>query len=206
MFAAVIFSAISGVSAALAATLGIIAIPWMMEKGYPKRFCMGLIGAGGTLDILIPPSTILILYGAVSGESVSNLYVAGFLPGFILGAAISIEVWLICKYTGYGRPTSEDRFSWKEVGRKTKNSFWALLMPFVVMGGIDTGIFTVTEAAVVAVFYAFLLCFAVYRNIGIRKLVLILKDSIVFTSVIYFIIMTATFYGTAPKHCYSGRM
>jgi C4-dicarboxylate transporter DctM subunit len=112
MFAAVIFSCISGVSAALAATLGLIAIPWMMEKGYPKRFCMGLIGAGGTLDILIPPSTVLILYGAVSGESISDLYIAGFLPGFILGVAISIEVWLICKYKGYGRPGPGDLFSW----------------------------------------------------------------------------------------------
>ena len=87
MFAAVIFSAISGVSAALAATLGLIAIPWMMEKGYPKRFCMGLIGAGGTLDILIPPRSILILYGAVSGESISDLYIAGFLPGFYSGGS-----------------------------------------------------------------------------------------------------------------------
>lgn len=195
MFAAVIFSAISGVSAALAATLGVIAIPWMVEKGYPKRFCMGLIGAGGTLDILIPPSSILILYGAVSGESVSDLYIAGFLPGFILGAAMSIEVWLICKYKGYGRPAEEDRFSWKEVAQKTRSSIWALLMPFLIMGGIYTGIFTVTEAAVVAVFYAVLICFAVYRNIGLRELIIIFKDSIVLTSIIYFIIMAATLFG-----------
>jgi C4-dicarboxylate transporter DctM subunit len=195
MFAAVIFSAISGVSAALAATLGIIAIPWMMDKGYPKRFCMGLIGAGGTLDILIPPSSILILYGAVSGESVSDLYIAGFLPGFVLGVAISIEVWLICKYKGYGRPAPDDGFSWKEVGQKTKKSFWALLMPFLIMGGIYSGIFTVTEAAVVAVFYAVVICFVVYRNIGIKELILIFKDSIVLTSIIYFIIMAATLFG-----------
>ena len=195
MFAAVIFSAISGVSAALAATLGIIAIPWMMEKGYPKRFCMGLIGAGGTLDILIPPSTVLILYGAVSGESISDLYIAGFLPGFILAVAMSIEVWLICRHKGYGRPASEDRFSWKEVGDKTKKSFWALLMPFIIMGGIYSGIFTVTEASVVAVFYAVFVCFAVYRNIGIKELVLILNDSVVLTSMIYFILMAATLFG-----------
>lgn len=195
MFAAIIFSCISGVSAALAATLGVIAIPWMMEKGYPKRFCMGLIGAGGTLDILIPPSTILILYGAVSGESISNLYIAGFLPGFILGVAMSIEVWLICKYKRYGRPAHEDRFSWKEVERKAKDSFWALLMPLIVLGGIYSGIFTVTEASVVSVFYAAFVCFAVYRNIGIKELVLVLRDSVVLTSVIYFIIMTATLFG-----------
>ena len=195
MFAALIFSAISGVSAALAATLGIIAIPWMMGKGYPKRFCMGLIGAGGTLDILIPPSTVLILYGAVSGESISDLYIAGFLPGFILGVAMSIEIWLICKHKGYGRPASEDRFSWKEVADKTKKSFWALLMPFIIMGGIYSGIFTVTEASVVAVFYAIFVCFVVYRNIGIKELVLILKDSVVLTSIIYFIIMAATLFG-----------
>ena len=195
MFAAVIFSCISGVSAALAATLGLIAIPWMMEKGYPKRFCMGLIGAGGTLDILIPPSTVLILYGAVSGESISDLYIAGFLPGFILGVAISIEVWLICKYKGYGRPGPGDRFSWKEVGQKIKSSFWSLLMPVIVLGGIYSGIFTVTEASVIAVFYAAFVCLAIYRNIGMKELVLILRDSVVLTSVIYFIIMTATLFG-----------
>jgi C4-dicarboxylate transporter DctM subunit len=195
MFAAVVFSAISGVSAALAATLGIIAIPWMMEKGYPKRFCMGLIGAGGTLDILIPPSSILILYGAVSGESISDLYIAGFFPGFLLGAAISVEVWLICKYKKYGRSGADDHFSWREVGQKTKSSFWALLMPFIVMGGIYSGIFTVTEASVISVFYAAIICFVVYRNIRLRELVSIFNDSVVLTSMIYFIIMTATLFG-----------
>ena len=195
MFAAVIFSAISGVSAALAATLGVIAIPWMMEKGYPKRFCMGLIGAGGTLDILIPPSTILILYGAVAGESISDLYIAGFLPGFLLGAAIAVQIWLISRRRGYGRPAEGDHFSWKEVGQKAKASFWALLMPFVIMGGIYSGIFTVTEASVVAVFYAVFVCSAVYRNVGIKELVAIVNDSVVLTSMIYFIIMAATLFG-----------
>lgn len=195
MFAAVIFSCISGVSAALAATLGIIAIPWMMEKGYPKRFCMGLIGAGGTLDILIPPSTILILYGAVSGESVSSLYIAGFLPGFILGAAISIEIWLICKIKGYGKVSSEEKFSIKEVFQKTKDSFWALIMPVLIMGGIYSGVFTVTEAAVVSVFYAALVCFVIYKNVGLKDIISILNDSVVLSSMIYFIIMTATLFG-----------
>lgn len=195
MFAAVIFSCISGVSAALAATLGIIAIPWMIEKGYPKRFCMGLIGAGGTLDILIPPSTILILYGAVSGESVSSLYIAGFIPGFILGAAISFEIWLICKFKGYGKVSSEEKFSFKEVIQKTKDSFWALIMPVLIMGGIYGGIFTVTEAAVVSVFYAALVCFGIYRNVGLKEIISILNDSVVLSSMIYFIIMTASLFG-----------
>lgn len=195
MFAAVIFSAISGVSAALAATLGLIAIPWMMQKGYPKPFCMGLIGAGGTLDILIPPSTILILYGAISGESIANLYIAGFLPGFLLAVAMSVQVWLMCKYKGYGRPAENDHFSWKEVGQKTKSSFWALLMPFAIMGGIYSGIFTVTEASVVAVFYAVIVCLAIYRNVGIKEIVSIMNDSVVLTSMIYFIIMAATLFG-----------
>ena len=195
MFAAVIFSAISGVSAALAATLGLIAIPWMMKKGYPKPFCMGLIGAGGTLDILIPPSTILIIYGAVSGESISDLYIAGFLPGFLLALAMCVQVYFMCKRNGYGAPDPDDQFSWKEVGAKFKSAIWALLMPFLIMGGIYSGIFTVTEAAVVAVFYAVGVCFVVYRNTGFKDLALMLKDSVVLTSMIYFIIMTATLFG-----------
>ncbi len=195
MFAAVIFSAISGVSAALAATLGVIAIPWMMEKGYPKRFCMGLIGAGGTLDILIPPSTVLIIYGTVSGESISDLYIAGFLPGFILAAAICIEVWLICRHKGFGKPAPDDPFSWSEVGQKFKEAIWALLMPILIMGGIYSGVFTVTEASVVSVFYAVAVCVFVYRNIGLKEIVSILNDSVVLTSMIYFILMTATLFG-----------
>ena len=169
MFAAVIFSAISGVSAALAATLGLIAIPWMMEKGYPKRFCMGLIGAGGTLDILIPPyrsssST------ARSPANRSPIFISpAFFPVLFWEWPLRIEVWLICKYKGYGRPAPEDNFSWKEVADKTKKSFWALLMPFLIMGGIYSGVFTVTEAAVVSVFYAAFVCFVVYRNIGIKE-------------------------------------
>ena len=195
MFAAVIFSAISGVSAALAATLGLIAIPWMMEKGYPKRFCMGLIGAGGTLDILIPPSTILIIYGAVSGESISELYIAGFLPGFILAAAICIEVWFLCRHGGFGRPAPGDFFSWSEVWAKFKSSIWALLMPILIMGGIYSGVFTVTEASVVSVFYAVVVCTFVYRNIGMKEVVSILNDSVVLTSMIYFVMMAATLFG-----------
>jgi C4-dicarboxylate transporter DctM subunit len=195
MFAAVIFSAISGVSAALAATLGLIAIPWMMEKGYPRPFCMGLIGAGGTLDILIPPSTILIIYGAVSGESITDLYIAGFLPGVLLALAMCIQIYYICKRHGFGAPDPEDHFSWSEVGAKFKKSIWALLMPLLIMGGIYSGIFTVTEAAVVAVFYAVIICCTVYRNTGIKDLAMMLKDSVVLTSMIYFVIMTGSLFG-----------
>jgi C4-dicarboxylate transporter DctM subunit len=195
MFAAVIFSAISGVSAALAATLGLIAIPWMMEKGYPRPFCMGLIGAGGTLDILIPPSTILIIYGAVAGESISDLYIAGFLPGVLLALAMCIQVYYICKRHGFGVPDPEDHFSWSDVAVKFKKAIWALLMPLLIMGGIYSGVFTVTEAAVVAVFYAVFVCGAIYRNTGIKDLAKMLKDSLVLTSMIYFVIMTASLFG-----------
>ncbi len=195
MFAAVIFSAISGVSAALAATLGLIAIPWMMEKGYPKTFCMGLIGAGGTLDILIPPSTILIIYGAVAGESISDLYIAGFLPGILLALAMCVQVYYLCRRHGFGAPDPADKFSWPDVADKFKKAIWALLMPLLIMGGIYTGIFTVTEAAVVAVFYAVFVCCTLYRNTGIKELTMMLKDSVVLTSMIYFIIMTATLFG-----------
>jgi C4-dicarboxylate transporter DctM subunit len=195
MFAAIIFSAISGVSAALAATLGLIAIPWMMEKGYPRPFCMGLIASGGTLDILIPPSTILIIYGAVSGESITDLYIAGFFPGVLLALAMSVQVYYMCKRHGFGAPDPKDRFSWSEVGVKFKKSIWALLMPLLIMGGIYSGIFTVTEAAVVAVFYAVIICCTVYRNTNIKDLAMMLKDSVVLTSMIYFVIMTGSLFG-----------
>jgi C4-dicarboxylate transporter DctM subunit len=106
-----------------------------------------------------------------------------------------VQVYYLCRRHGFGVPDPEDRFSWSEVAVKFKKAIWALLMPFLIMGGIYSGIFTVTEAAVVAVFYAVAVCVAIYRNTGIKDLTMILRDSVVLTSMIYFIIMTSTLFG-----------
>ena len=194
MFACLIFSALSGASAAIAAALGIMAVPVMVEKGYPKRLNLGILSAGGTLGVLIPPSTILILYGAISGESIADLFKAGILPGIIIGLALCVLIYIICKIKGHGQQAAGDRFNLKNLGRSFLKAFWALLMPFIILGGIYTGFFTPTEAAAVAVFYAVVVCSLTYKKIGFKDVVDVLEESAKLNSLIYFIIMGSTLF------------
>lgn len=192
MFACLIFSALSGASAAIAAALGIMAVPVMIEKRYPKRLSLGIISAGGTLGVLIPPSTILILYGAISGESIADLFKAGILPGMIIGLALCILIYIICKIKGYGIAGSEERFDLRNLGRSFLKAFWAILMPFIILGGIYTGFFTPTEAASVSVFYAVVVCTLTYQKIKPKDVVAVLEEAAKLNSLIYFIIMGST--------------
>jgi len=194
MFACLIFSALSGASAAIAAALGIMAVPVMVEKGYPKRLNLGILSAGGTLGVLIPPSTILILYGAISGESIADLFKAGILPGIIIGLALCVLIYIICKIKGHGQQAAGDRFNLKNLGRSFLKAFWALLMPFIILGGIYTGFFTPTEAAAVAVFYAVVVCSLTYKKIKFKEMVDVLEESAKLNSLIYFIIMGSTLF------------
>jgi C4-dicarboxylate transporter DctM subunit len=194
MVACIIFAALSGASAAIAAAMGIMAIPLMMEKGYPKRFSMGLICAGGTLGVLIPPSTILILYGAVSGESIADLFMAGFVPGVILGIALCVLAYIVCRVKGFGLVDPNDHFSMRELGRNFVTAIWAIIMPVIILGGIYIGFFTPTEAAAAAVFYALFVCKLTYKKLRLKEFLPILEESARLTSLIYFIIMTSTLF------------
>ncbi|MFH1122844.1 MAG: TRAP transporter large permease subunit [Pseudomonadota bacterium] len=194
MFACLIFSALSGASAAIAAALGIMAVPVMVEKGYPKRLSLGILSAGGTLGVLIPPSTILILYGAISGESIADLFKAGFLPGFLIGFALCILIYFICKIKGYGKKKQGEGFKWENLLRSLVKASWAILMPFIILGGIYTGVFTPTEAAAVSVFYAVVVCSLTYKKLKLKDLLAVLEESQKLNSLIYFIIMTSTLF------------
>ena len=194
MFSCLIFSALSGASAAIAAALGIMAVPVMVEKGYPKRLNLGILSAGGTLGVLIPPSTILILYGAISGESIADMFKAGVAPGIIVGVALCVLIYIICKIKGYGQSRGEDRFHLGNVGRSFIKAFWAILMPFIILGGIYTGFFTPTEAAAVSVFYAVVVCSLTYQKIKFRDMIAVLEESAKLNSLIYFIIMGSTLF------------
>ncbi|MBW1736658.1 MAG: TRAP transporter large permease subunit [Deltaproteobacteria bacterium] len=194
MFACLIFSALSGASAAIAAALGIMAVPVMIEKGYPKRLSLGILSAGGTLGVLVPPSTILILYGAISGESIADLFKAGILPGILIGLALCVMIYIICKIKGYGTLDRVEGFKWKNLGRSFLKAIWALIMPIIILGGIYSGIFTPTEAAAVSVFYAVIVCSLAYSIMRPKKIMEVLEESSKFNSLIYFIIMTSTLF------------
>lgn len=172
--ACAIFAAISGSSVVNAATIGLVAIPSMVAYNYDKRIAAGVVAAGGTMGILIPPSTAMILIGIVSDESIGHLFMAGMLPGILLFVLLSIGSIIIIKKTGTYQPLP--KVSWRERLTATKGAFGSLMLPLIILGGIYTGVCTSTEAAAVAVAYA--LMFALFiKKIKWAQLLEIIKES-----------------------------
>ncbi|MEW4328830.1 TRAP transporter large permease [Rossellomorea marisflavi] len=182
------FAAISGSSVAATAALGTILVPAMIKRGYEKEFSGGVQALSGTLGIIIPPSIPLILYGTAVGASIGDLFIAGMVPGIIIGIGIIITVYIIAKKRNYAK---EEKKSGREIGRAFVQAIPAIIMPVIILGGIYTGIFTATEAAGVAVAYAFIVGVFVYRTINLSKLKIILTQASLTTSTIMFILATA---------------
>jgi C4-dicarboxylate transporter DctM subunit len=193
MFAAIVFAAISGASAAAAAALSVIALPMLVQKGYPREFGAGLIATGGTLAIIIPPSSMMILYGATAEVSITDMFKAGVIPGLTVALILIIYIYFVSKARGYGKV--EEKFSWAEVGQSFKKAIWALIMPAAILGSIYTGVCTPTEAAAVSVIYAFIVCTFVYKDINVKQFWGIMKDSVRTSSFILAITMTASLFG-----------
>ena len=183
-----IFAAVSGSSVATTFAIGAILIPALVKHGYPTNFAASLQATSAELGVVIPPSIPLILYGVAAEVSIGELFIAGFGPGIFIGLSLMLFVHLYCRWKGWGKNDGEGRLS---VGHATVQASWALLMPVIILGGIYGGIFTPTEAAAVAVFYALFVGMVVYREIKPRNLFLILKKSVVSSAVIMFIIANA---------------
>lgn len=162
------FAAVAGSSTTTAATVGTSAIPAMRNHGYPKRFAYGLVAGGGTLGILIPPSIPFVLYAAVTGASVGQLYLAGVVPGIVLMLIFSVYVFLHARFTG-ALPRSA-RVPIPTRIRTTVREIGAVLLPVVVLGSIYAGIVTPTEAAALGAGYSFLLAIVVYRSLRFADL------------------------------------
>ncbi len=160
MLSCMIFAAISGSSVAVASAMGVIAIPNMRKLGYDDTMAAGLIAVGGTLGILIPPSLSMIIFGIVTDTSIPKLFLAGMVPGILLGLALCVNILIL----GRIKKLPSSSFSAREVVRCFGQGIWGLLMPLVVLGGIYGGVFTPTEAAAVAAFYA-----VVYGLVACRK-------------------------------------
>lgn len=187
-----IFAAISGSSPATAAAIGAIMIPMMVEAGYEKKYSMGLVAAAGTLGILIPPSIPLILYGAVSEQSTGRLFAAGVLPGILLGFALIIYAVFVAYRKNYG---GLEKVPFKKRLKPTVTAIWGLIMPVLILGSIYTGIVTPTEAAFLAVLYAFVVSVFIYRELSMSKFQEILRESINTTAMIFLIIAAALVFG-----------
>ncbi|QBP42433.1 TRAP transporter large permease [Paenisporosarcina antarctica] len=186
------FAAISGSAAATTAAVGGLLIPAMVKKGYDKSFSTAVQAAGGTIGVMIPPSVPLVLYGVTAGVSVSSLFIAGILPGLLVVGSLIILVYVISLIKGYG---GGEKFDFRDFFKALADSLLALLMPVIILGGIYGGIFTPTEAAVVAVVYGLIVGVVFYREIKIKDLMEIFSSSVVITAVIMFIIAGASVFG-----------
>ena len=190
VIACAIFAAITGSSVACAVTIGSIAIPEMLSRGYDRRLVLGTVAAGGTLGILIPPSIPMILYGAITDESVGKLFMSGVVPG-ILMMFLFIGVVVF-----YSRDFEREAAApWSERISALRSSIWGLFLPILVVGGIYTGAFTPTEAAGIGVLYSLFITFFIYRTLGIKDMPGILNDTVKTSCMIYAIMIGAALFG-----------
>jgi tripartite ATP-independent transporter DctM subunit len=183
-----IFAAVSGSSVATTFAVGAILIPALIKHGYPTSYAAALQATSAELGVIIPPSIPMILYGVSAEVSIGELFIAGFGPGIFIGLSLMAFVWAYCKLKGWGKNDGEGRLSF---GRATWQAALALLMPVIILGGIYGGIFTPTEAAAVAVFYALVVGMLIYREINIASLMVVLRKSVISSAVIMFIIANA---------------
>jgi C4-dicarboxylate transporter DctM subunit len=192
--ACTVFAAISGSSVATALTIGAAAIPMMIRYGYPARVAYGVVAAGGTLGILIPPSGPMVLYGVVSDTSIGALFMAGVVPGLMLAGIFAIYCMSAARFTSAGSKR-EPRASAKEIATALRRSFWALLLPVLVLGGMYFGVFTATEAAAVGALGALAIAMIVYRTLSPRGLWLAAQDASRNTAMLFMILAAAAILG-----------
>lgn len=183
-----IFASVSGSSVATTFAIGVILIPAMVRHGYPVGTAAAVQASSAELGVLIPPSIPLILYGVATETSIGQLFLAGIGPGLLVAAALFIYLLILCRIKGYGK---DDGLDSQPFFRALRRSFWAILMPFIVLGGIYGGVFTPTEASAVAVVYALVVGMFVYRVLTFRKIHEALRSSAISSTVIMIIIAGA---------------
>ena len=180
------FAAISGSGPATVAAVGGMVIPTMLEKGYDKKFVLALIAAAGSIGVIIPPSIPMVIYAVTTNSSVSTLFLAGFVPGILIGLVLIAYSYFYAKKMGY--KGDDEPFSVKRALRETKEGFWAILSPVIILGGIYGGIFTPTEAAAVSVIYSIIVGCVIYRELDLKKLIQCTKNACETTASILIVI------------------
>ena len=187
-----LFGAISGSGPATVAALGAILIPAMIEAGFSAPFATALMAASSSIAIIIPPSIAYVVYASITGDDVGKLFMAGILPGILMGLALIAVVMIEVRRKNI--KSTKARSSAKERFAAFKDAFWAFLMPVIILGGIYGGVFTPTEAAAVAAVYGLIVGMFIYREVSLRDMARILVDSAKTTGSIMIIIGSATLF------------
>lgn len=188
VLAGMFFAAISGSGAATTAAVGSSLVPELKRKGYDPASAAALIAASGTIGVVIPPSVPMIIYAVIAAQSVSELFLNGFIPGVVMGLGLMIIAIRQAYLRNYPKGAA---FSLKTIWRTFIGAIWGLMTPIIILGGIFSGVFTPSEAAVVAVNYALLVSLFIYRDLSVRDIYRIMVRSAITTGIIMFVISTS---------------
>lgn len=195
IFSSTIFASISGSSPATVAAIGGVMIPEMKRKSYSEYFTGATVAAAGIVGQVIPPSIAMVVFAVLAKVSVTELFIAGILPGLFMSLCMAFVAFVYAKKKGI--PKEESQYNWREIIKIFFDCLWAILMPAIILGGIYLGVFTPTEAAAVAVFYGLIIGGLVYKELKLSDLPAILSKSAIGTAVIVIILAAATSFGWA---------
>jgi C4-dicarboxylate transporter DctM subunit len=196
VLASMFFATISGSSSATTAAVGSTLIPAMEKKGYPKNFAAATVAAAGELGVIIPPSIPMVIYGLVANVSIGSLFIAGFIPGLLVGLSLIVTIIVVARIQGFDVTQAMTFREWRaQLWKACIDAFYALVMPFIILGGIYAGVFTPTEASVIAVVYGLVVGMFVYRELKWKDLLPIFSKSMVATSLIMLIVGYAAIFG-----------
>jgi C4-dicarboxylate transporter, DctM subunit len=190
--AGMFFAAISGSSAATTAALGSTMINELEKKGYHREWATGIVASSGTVGIVIPPSITMVVYGAIADTSIGALFVGGFIPGIMMGVSMMMVSWYMARKAGL---PAEGKFSPVGVLKSFKDSFFALMTPVIIIGGIYGGIFTPTEAAAVAAVYGIVVGLFIYKELKLKDFPKIVFQAVIGTTIIMFLVGAANVFG-----------
>jgi tripartite ATP-independent transporter DctM subunit len=194
VLSSMLFAGLSGSAVADVSALGSMLIPAMEKNGYKKRFAAAITAASSIIGPIIPPSGIMIIYAYVMGESVAALFLAGIVPGLMMGGGLMVAIWLMADK--YELPAASRRATWGERGQASMRAFWPLLTPVIILGGILGGVMTPTEAAAVAVGYAFVVALFIMRTMTWRDIPDVLIRSGITSAVVLLLVGAAMAFKT----------
>lgn len=191
IIASMIFAGMSGCAITDAASIGSVLIPAMKKEGYSAPFSAAVTASASVAGPIIPPSVPMIITAAIASQSVGKLFIGAIIPGILYGLGLMVVVYIKARKANYPR---EERVSLREGWKSFRESFWGLLAPVIIVGGILSGVFTPTEAAGIAVVYALFVCIFIYKEVSFKELIQMCHDAVISTGTIMFVVSMAAVY------------